>query len=60
MCLLHPSASQAHGRELHMSPIYGDMKQTTVNRDSRPPQTTLMTLTFILIIVCFSCELITH
>lgn len=54
MCLLHPSASQARRHELHMSPIYGDMKQPMVNRDSRLPQTMLMTLTFIRIIVCFS------
>lgn len=35
MCLLDPCALQAHGHELHVGPIYGDMKQPTVNRDSR-------------------------
>lgn len=27
MCLLNPRALQVHGHELHVSPIYGDMKQ---------------------------------
>lgn len=39
-------------------PIYSDMKQPTVNRDPRPARTTSVTLTFIRIILCFSCELI--
>lgn len=59
MCLLDPRTSQVRGHELHMSPFYIDMKQPTVSRDSRPARTMLMTLTFIRIIVCFSCELIT-
>ncbi len=59
MCLLDPRALQVHGHELHVSPICGDMKQPTVNKDPRPARTTLLTPTFIRIIVCFSCELIT-
>lgn len=59
MCLLDPHASQVHRHELHMSHIYGDMKQRSVNRDSSAVRA--MALTFIrIIMVCFSCELITH
>lgn len=42
MCLLNPRASQVHGHELHVRPIYGDMKQPTVNKDPRPARTTSM------------------